>query len=560
MVKIKNNLDVIRNERLKKITKLIALGEDPFSNKFSPNIICKNFKLKYNKLSNEDLNKINQSSFISGRIIAIRIMGKISFMELQDRSGRLQLFLSNKFKLMDVLDIGDFIGVQGTPMRTKTEELTLRIISLKVLTKALRPLPEKFHGLRNIEQKYRFRYLDLILDSEVRNIFINRSKIINYIQKFFNNNDFIEVETPILMDIPGGAVAKPFLTHHNFLNEDLSLRIATELYLKRLIIGGFERVFEIGRIFRNEGVSSKHNPEFTTIEFYKSYSTYEDLMVITENLVKKLIVYMHGMLKFKYKNKIIDASGTFRKVTIAKLIAEHFGFNSHQCKNLENIDSIADALSLINYNAFSITKPLLICLENLSDLEAEKIILLSKVGKSYKVILDFALLELNKDINKFYKKLGKTLDNMLKKDRSRRRKIALHLLYLIFENKIEHTIIQPTFITGFSVNVSPLARKCDFDDALAERFEFFCGGMEIANAFSELTDPVEQRLRFQIQSRSKKRGNQDVSEVDESFLVALETGMPPTAGEGIGIDRLIMLLTDSNSIKDVILFPKIRMK
>ncbi len=566
MSEVQNSLDRIMGERLEKAGAMAELGENPFANGFCPSITSREFDEKYGKSNREELSEIDKAYSMAGRVVAIRIMGKAAFLQLQDRNGATQLFLQKNalgedgFKLLKMLDIGDFIGATGTPIRTKTGELTLQASRIKILTKSLRPLPEKYHGLTNIEQRYRQRYLDLIVNEKTREVFANRSKIIRQIQKFLDDKDFMEVETPVLMDLAGGATARPFLTHHNALAEDLSLRIATELHLKRLVVGGFERVYEIGRLFRNEGISTRHNPEFTTIELYQAYATYEDLMILTESLFKSLVQSIHGKSTLEYQGSEIDVSKPFGKISIAGLVGESLGYDKSKCTELEKITSVAQALALTKDKTVNAQEALKICLEDLSDTEAEEIIPFGDVEKFHLNISERALLALKNGGDKFYDNLGKNLDSVFKDDPSRTRRIALHLLYAIFENKIEHTLIQPTFITDFSVNVSPLARRRDLDAAVVDRFELFCGGMEVANAFSELTDPIDQKSRFKLQSRLKERGDQEASEVDEDFITALEIGMPPTAGEGIGIDRLVMLLTDSASIRDVILFPKMRTK
>ena len=368
-------------------------------------------------------------------------------------------------------------------------------------------MPEKWHGLTNIEQRYRQRYLDLIVNEEARKIFKTRSEIISEIRAFLDARDFMEVETPILMDIAGGALAKPFMTHHNALGEDLTLRIATELHLKRLVIGGFERVYEIGRLFRNEGVSTTHNPEFTTIEFYQAYATYEDLMVLTEELLRHLVAVIKPGLP-------IDFSKPFRRVSIARLVGEHIGLSESEVKKLEKTSDVSWALEIAEHRTVTLDTP--------------------------------------KKIVQEHGELGE--------DKVKQRNLALHLLYAVFEHQIEKNLMQPTFLLDFPVAVSPLARRRDGDLAVVDRFELFCGGMEIANAFSELTDPVDQRQRFENQAAQQQAGNEEAQAVDEDFLTALEVGMPPTAGQGIGIDRLVMLLTNSQSIREVILFPKMRAK
>ncbi|MBL4818078.1 MAG: lysine--tRNA ligase [Deltaproteobacteria bacterium] len=507
----------IMEERRQKAADFRQLGLDPYSNEFKPDMSLAAFRAEYDDKSREDLSECQDSYKLSGRMMAMRGMGKTSFYQIQDRSGKLQLMLQQKtlggeYDKLKLLDMGDFIGVTGTPMKTKTGELSLNISEFKILTKSLRPLPEKFHGLTNVEQRYRQRYLDLIVNEQSREIFKARSKIIRGIQEFLDSRDFIEVETPVLSDIPGGATAKPFETHHNALDEDLTLRIATELHLKRLVIGGFERVYEIGRLFRNEGVSTRHNPEFTTIEFYQAYATYEDFMILTEALFRKLVLNLHGKYQIPYGEHVLDFEKPFRRVSIARLVGEHLKFDEEKIKKLENTDDVDWVLEIANGRTVTPDTP-------------------KKILKEHEPLAD---------------------------TREARRNLALHLLYEVFEHEIEDKLIQPTFLLDFPMSVSPLARKRDGDSGVVDRFELFIAGMELANAFSELNDPDDQRARFDKQAQLKAAGNQELHDPDEDFLTALEHGMPPTAGEGIGIDRLAMLLTNSPSIREVILFPKMR--
>jgi len=554
----------IMKEREQKANTLRAQGENPYANDFFPTATAEHIHKTHEHDSKEVLEAAHKSYLVAGRVMAIRDMGKAAFLRIQDRTAEIQIFVQQNrvspkgFETLRLVDVGDIIGVEGSAIRTKTGELSIGADSLKLLTKSLRPLPEKWHGLTNVELRYRQRYVDMIVNKEVRQIFRARSKIIRAIQAFLDDRDFIEVETPILSDVVGGAAARPFTTHHNALNEDLSLRIATELHLKRLIVGGFERVYEIGRLFRNEGVSTTHNPEFTTIEFYQTYATFHDLMDLTEVLLKHLAMTVHGKTDFLFENHVIDFGKPFRRAPIALLVAEHLGLDEAATKAIVEIDSISKAIEIVDGRLGSFDEALNICLNELSDGEAEKVI--PSIAPGSEPVQARALVALKQMGAGFYQKLAKSMDDALKDAPIRRRQVALHLLYGLFEAEIEEKLIQPTFITDFSVSVSPLARRRDSDPAVVDRFELFCSGFEIANAFSELSDPLDQRERFETQIRKKARGDVEASDLDEDFLRALEVGMPPTAGEGIGIDRLVMLLTNSPSIREVILFPKMRNK
>ncbi len=561
------SIDRIMNERRAKALQLANNGQNPYANGFEPSMDMAQFFAKYSPFSKEELATFDDVQSLAGRVMAVRSMGKASFMRIQDRLGQVQLFIQQKslseesLKAFNLVDVGDFIGVSGQPMKTNTGELSLNVNNFSILTKSLRPLPEKWHGLSNVEQRYRQRYLDLIVNEKTREIFQARSKIIRGIQKFLDDRGFIEVETPILMDVAGGAEAKPFVTHHNALGEDLSLRIATELHLKRLVVGGLERVYEIGRMFRNEGVSTRHNPEFTSIEFYQAYATYKDLMQLSEDLFKQLVMDVCGKYQINFQGIDIDFSKPFRKVPIAQLVAEHLGFSPEKINECVNIDSVEQAINICtshmpNDEIFNI------CLAELSAREMNEILpfcFKDSATESMDVAKESKRLaaELSKEDRL---KVGKAIDEAFKDIRERRRRLALHLLYGVFDHEVEQTLLEPTFITDFSVSVSPLARKRDGDPAVVDRFELIIARMEVANAFSELTDADDQRERFLKQVQQKAMGDEEAPDLDDDFLHALEVGMPPTAGQGIGIDRLTMILTDSASIREVILFPKMRKK
>jgi lysyl-tRNA synthetase class 2 len=432
----------------------------------------------------------------AGRMMAVNSFGKSAFIRFRDRTGQLQAYVrkdrigDESYSLFKQLDIGDFVGIKGGVFQTRTGEWTLLATELNLLCKASRPLPEKFHGLRDPEKRYRQRYIDLIMNPEVRDIFIKRSRIIQEIRKFFLSRDFLEVETPMMQPIPGGAEAAPFKTHHKALGMDLYLRIAPELYLKRLVVGGFERVFEINRNFRNEGVSTQHNPEFTMLEFYQAYATYSDLMDLTERLIAGVCEAVNGSARIRYQEQEIDMTGKWNRMTLYSALVELGGID----RNL-----LGDK-------------------EDLLEFASEKGIQVTKTGK-----------------------LGKVITKL-------------------FDILVEPKLIQPTFITGYPAEVSPLSRRSDEQPELTERFELFIAGREIANGFSELNDPDDQHQRFRQQVEGREAGDEEAHRMDEDYIEALEYGMPPTAGEGIGIDRLVMLLTDSASIREVILFPHMKRK
>ena len=479
-------------QRRRKVDVLWEAGINPYPNDYRPSHTSADLAVAYgDKQTIED----NPQIFVvAGRIIARRSFGKAAFVQLQDRKGRMQLYVKKDaigdepFEAFETFDIGDIIGATGVPFRTKTGELSLHVTQLRLLTKSLLPLPEKFHGLTDVETRYRQRYVDLIVNPEVREVFFKRTRIINLIRAFMNDHDFLEVETPMMQQIPGGATARPFVTHHNALDMELYMRIAPELYLKRLVVGGFERVFEINRNFRNEGISIRHNPEFTMMEFYQAYATFEDLMDFTEELLCHVAQELLGTLEFTCQGERISFQRPWKRLTVLEAILEYGDIDAK---------SLADRDLAYAYA--------------------------QRIG-----------LELPAEIG-----YGK-------------------LITEIFEEVAETKLIQPTFITAYPTEVSPLSRKSDHDPEIVDRFEFFCVGREMANAFSELNDPRDQKERFLAQVAEKAKGDEEAHYMDEDYIRALEYGMPPTAGEGIGIDRLVMLLTDSPSIRDVILFPQLR--
>jgi len=431
---------------------------------------------------------------VAGRIMAINRFGKAAFIRFRDRTGQLQAYVrkdkigNQSYNIFKQMDIGDFVGLKGGMFKTKTGEWTLFANEFRLVSKSTRPLPEKFHGLKDPEKRYRRRYIDLIMNSHVRDIFEKRSKAVQTIRTFLLDRDFIEVETPMMQPIPGGAEATPFITHHNALGIDLFLRIAPELYLKRLVVGGFERVFEINRNFRNEGVSTRHNPEFTMLEFYQAYATYEHMMDLTEEMFRYVAQNVVGSTEMSYQGNAIDLGAKWRRMSLASALEEYGGINP----------------TLLNDR------------EGLLELAAKKNIKLTKTGRKGKIITK------------------------------------------LFDILVEPKLLQPTFITGYPVEVSPLSRKSEADSNLTDRFELFIAGHEIANGFSELNDPDDQEKRFLQQTAEREAGDKEAHYMDRDYIEALEYGMPPTAGEGIGIDRLIMLLTDAASIREVILFPHMK--
>ncbi|MGD8619272.1 MAG: lysine--tRNA ligase [Gammaproteobacteria bacterium] len=466
-----------------------------FPNDFRRNAIAGELHAEYGDKDNTALEAEPRRVRVAGRLMAKRVMGKASFAQLQDMSGRIQLFLQRdslpdgRYQEFKGWDIGDIIGAEGVLFRTKTGELSVRVEEIRILTKSLRPLPEKFHGLADQETCYRQRYVDLIMNEVSRNTFRMRSRIVQYIREYLNARDFLEVETPMMQAIPGGATARPFSTYHNALDMDLFLRIAPELYLKRLVVGGYEKVYEINRNFRNEGLSTRHNPEFTMLEFYEAYADYHDLMDLTEDLLRCMAGDLLGDSVIQYQGSRYDFGKPFQRMTVRDSIL-HFNPDL-QAADIDTIDTARQV-------AASLGTP---------------------VKASYG--------------------LGK-------------------IQVEIFEKTVEGRLEDPTFITAYPTEVSPLARRNDNDPFVTDRFEFFVGGREIANGFSELNDAEDQAARFRQQVAEKDAGDLEAMHFDADYIRALEHGMPPTAGEGIGIDRLVMLFTDSPSIRDVLLFPHMR--
>jgi lysyl-tRNA synthetase class 2 len=481
-------------ERRAKLDALRATG-NAFPNDFPREHFSARLHRQYGERSNETLETEPIPVRVAGRMVLKRVMGKASFATLQDMDGRIQLYIAkdvagdSAYDAFRHYDLGDILGAEGTLFRTRTGELSVRVTSLRLLTKSLRPLPEKFHGLTDQEQKYRQRYLDLITNETSRKVFIARSRIIQAIREFLAGHGYLEVETPMMHPIPGGAAARPFITHHNALDMQLYLRIAPELYLKRLVIGGLEKVFEINRSFRNEGISTRHNPEFTMLEFYEAYRDYTYLMDLTETLLREVTLKVLGSARFTYQERELDLAQPFERLTITQAIRKfHSGYTEAQ----------------LDDRAFLIDK-------------------LQKLGIPHKPEDGIGGLQL-----------------------------------ALFDETTEHLLFEPTFIVDYPAEVSPLARRNDRNPAITDRFELYIAGREIANGFSELNDPEDQAARFLEQARAKEAGDAEAMHYDADYIRALEYGLPPTAGEGIGIDRLVMLLTDSPSIRDVILFPQLR--
>ena len=482
-----NHLMQIRREKL---DELRAQGKDPFEiTKFNRTNTAGEIKANYEKFEQKDVT-------VAGRIIAKRIMGKASFCTIQDSDEKIQSYVSindlgeESYKAFKTFDIGDIIGITGFVFKTRTEEISVHAKEVTLLSKSLRPLPEKFHGLKDVDLRYRQRYVDLIMNPEVKETFITRSKIIKEIRNILDEKGYLEVDTPMLNTISGGATAKPFITHHNSLNIDMYLRIATELNLKRLIVGGYDKVYEMGRIFRNEGMDQKHNPEFTSIELYAAYQDYHDMMDITEELFSKVAERVLGTTKITYQGQEIDLKPGWKRISMIDAIKEVTGIDFNEIQTDEEAVALA---------------------------------------KERKIEIPDKTKETRGDV-----------------------------ISLFFEEYVEETLIQPTFVYDYPIEISPLAKRCPKDKRMTERFEAFIGGREYGNAFSELNDPIDQYERFKKQVEAREAGDDEAGMMDEDYIQALEIGLPPTGGLGIGIDRMIMLLTDSATIRDVLLFPTMK--
>lgn len=486
-----NDLLAVRREKLKK---LVDKGVDPFGGKFVRTHSAKEMTEQFCETSKEQLEEDKHEVVLAGRIMTKRGKGKAGFAHIQDLTGKIQIYVrqdavgEEAYDLFNTIDIGDLVGVSGVAFKTKVGELSIKVTEFQLLTKSLRPLPDKFHGLKDIEQRYRQRYVDLIVNPEVRDTFVLRSKILQSMRRYLDSRGYLEVETPMMHSIAGGASARPFITHHNALDMTLYMRIAIELHLKRLIVGGLEKVYEIGRVFRNEGVSTRHNPEFTMIELYEAYADYKDIMSLTENLIAHIAEEVLGTTTVQYGDYEVNLKPEWKRLHMVDAIKEYTGVDFWK---------------------------------EMSDEEARAI------AKEHKVHV--------KDTMTYG-----------------------HVVNEFFEHFVEEKLIQPTFIYGHPTAISPLAKKNPEDERFTDRFELFIVGREHANAFTELNDPIDQRERFEDQLKEREQGDDEAHMMDDDFVEALEYGMPPTGGLGIGIDRLVMLLTNSPSIRDVLLFPQMR--
>ncbi|WP_416151912.1 lysine--tRNA ligase [Salipaludibacillus sp. HK11] len=482
--------------RREKLNNIRDLGIDPFGSRFERSHDARTITETYEEIEKDALADKDIPVTIAGRMMTKRGKGKAGFAHIQDLSGQMQIYVrkdqvgDEKYDLFTSADIGDIVGITGVIFKTKVGELSVKAQDLQILAKSLRPLPDKYHGLKDVEQRYRQRYLDLIVNPEVRDTFVLRSKILQSMRRYLDDNGYLEVETPMMHSIPGGASARPFVTHHNALDMTLYMRIAIELHLKRLIVGGLEKVYEIGRVFRNEGISTRHNPEFTMIELYEAYADYEDIMALTENLVAHISKEVLGTAKIQYGEKEIDLEPKWKRIHMVDAIKEHTG-----------VDFWTE----------------------MSDEEAHQ--LAEKHGVRVQKTMKYG-----------------------------------HVVNEFFETFVEEKLIEPTFVYGHPLDISPLAKKNEDDPRFTDRFELFIVGREHANAFTELNDPIDQRERFEAQLVEREQGDEEAHMMDEDFVESLEYGMPPTGGLGIGIDRLVMLLTNSQSIRDVLLFPQMRQR
>ncbi|WP_407691437.1 lysine--tRNA ligase [Robertmurraya mangrovi] len=480
--------------RREKMSAMREKGLDPFGKRFDRSHQSQELISQYGELEKEEVDSKEVSVTLAGRIMTKRGKGKAGFAHIQDLSGQIQIYVrkdavgEDQYELFDSADLGDIVGITGTLFKTQVGELSVKVKNFDLLTKSLRPLPEKFHGLKDVEQRYRQRYLDLIMSQESKETFITRSLIIQSMRRYLDNNGYLEVETPMMHAIAGGASARPFITHHNALDMQLYMRIAIELHLKRLIVGGLEKVYEIGRVFRNEGVSTRHNPEFTMIELYEAYADYRDIMNLTENLIAHIAQEVLGTTTVQYGEYEVDLKPEWKRLHMVDAIKEYTGVDFWKEMSTEEAKALA---------------------------------------KEHGVEIK---------------------DTML----------YGHIVNEFFEQKVEEKLIQPTFIFGHPVEISPLAKKNDEDPRFTDRFELFIVAREHANAFTELNDPIDQRERFEAQLQEREQGNDEAHMMDDDFIEALEYGMPPTGGLGIGIDRIVMLLTNSPSIRDVLLFPLMR--
>jgi len=552
-----NTLARIMDERREKARSLAAAGQNPYRNDYKPTHSISDVRARYENADKPDPEKKGiqlidgERVRVVGRAMARRGFGKTAFIPIRDTAAQIQLFVnideteSDSFEnVLPLMDVGDIVGAEGEVFWTRRGELSVAVRKLTIVTKSLHPLPDKWHGLTDVETRYRQRYLDLAVNPDVREVFRKRSKVVRGIRKFLDDRDFLEVETPMMHPIIGGAAARPFVTHHNALDMQLYMRIAPELYLKRLVVGGFERVYEINRNFRNEGLSRQHNPEFTMLEFYWAYATYKDLMDLTEVLFRELAQEVNGKLSCTWDGNEIDLAPSWRRLSVKDAVIQVAG----QSEKVFD-DPLVAAEAAIACGADSGN----VAIALLEALESEQIQDLCKATGVPDVrgfLGEFA------DAGKRAELGRAVVDRFTGEGTGRVRAGAIG--FLIFEEKVEAELVQPTFLTDFPLANSPLARKKESDPAFCDRFELFIGGREIANGFSELNDPDDQRSRFEAQVRAKGAGAHETMDYDDDYCRALELGMPPAAGEGIGIDRLAMLLTGQDSIRDVILFPQMR--